>query len=246
MLLLNLTEKNSFLHLIDPRARILVAASFSLWTVAQQQTLALFAGLLISFIFSNLAKLPLSTILIRLLPLNLFLTLMWLILPLTTPGADCFSFISISCVGIQWALLITLKANAIVISLTALIATIELVILGHALHQLGVPTKIIHLLLFTTRYFHVLYQTYQQLRRAMCVRCFQSQMNWHTYRSIGYLLGMLLVRSYARVQQIEMAMKCRGYTGQFYLLSHLHWQTKDSIFLTLFLFTLLLISLLTY
>lgn len=245
MLSTYLNQKSAYLHQIDPRIRIITAVIFSFWIVWQQQVLILLVALLISFILIQLAQLPISVIFPRLRSLNGLLILMWLILPLSVSENQCiyFNLFSISCAGIHWALLITLKANAIMLSLTALIATIEVVILGYALSQLYVPAKMIHLLLFTTRYLTILQQTYHQLRQAMRVRCFTMKTNWHSYRSIGYLIGMLLVRSFARAQRIEMAMKCRGYTGRFHLMPHLAIQQRDKVFLVLFLSILILITL---
>jgi cobalt/nickel transport system permease protein len=53
------------------------------------------------------------------------------------------------------------------------------------------------------------------LRIAMRVRGFRPGSNRHTWRSLGYLVGMLLVRSLERAERVRAAMLCRGYTGQF-------------------------------
>ena len=39
----------------------------------------------------------------------------------------------------------------------------------------------------------------------------------HTWNSFGWLFGMLLVRSFERSERIHAAMKCRGFSGRFYL-----------------------------
>ncbi len=92
--------------------------------------------------------------------------------------------------------------------------------LGHALAHLHVPRKLAHLLLFTVRYLDVLEREYRRLRAAMKVRSFRPRMNRHTYRAYGYLVGMLLVRSFDRSERVLAAMKCRGFRGRFYLLDH--------------------------
>ena len=56
--------------------------------------------------------------------------------------------------------------------------------------------------------------------RTVKTRGFRPRMDWHTYRSYGYLVGMLLVRSLDRSQRVLAAMKCRGFRGRFYLLDH--------------------------
>jgi cobalt/nickel transport system permease protein len=52
-------------------------------------------------------------------------------------------------------------------------------------------------------------------------------MNRHTYRAFGHLVGMLLVRSLDRSERILAAMKCRGFTGRFYLLDHFAFTRCD-------------------
>jgi cobalt/nickel transport system permease protein len=76
------------------------------------------------------------------------------------------------------------------------------------------PPKLTTLLLFTVRYTAVLRQEYARLRRAMDARCFAPRPNGHTLRSLGHLVGMLLVRGFERSERILGAMKCRGYSGR--------------------------------
>ncbi|WP_419800036.1 energy-coupling factor transporter transmembrane component T family protein [Terasakiella sp.] len=141
--------------------------------------------------------------------------------------------------GFYKACEITLKANAVVLTLLALVGTIDAIVLGHALNRLRVPENLVHLMLFSVRYIDVLKQEYFRLRVAMKARCFQPGNNLHTYRSIGYLLGMLLVRSIERSERILEAMKCRGFQGKFYLLGEFHFQRRDRLFcLVSFLFLL--------
>ena len=90
------------------------------------------------------------------------------------------------------AAVIALKANAVVLAVTALIGTMDAVTLGHALAHFHVPQKLTQLMLFMVRYFDVLGREYARLRAAMRVRCFRPAMNGHSYRTFGYLVGMLL------------------------------------------------------
>ncbi len=66
----------------------------------------------------------------------------------------------------------------------------------------------------------------------MKVRGFRPHMDRHTYRSMGNLFGMLLVRAYDRSQRILAAMKCRNFQGRFYLLDHFHFQSSRFVFLS--------------
>jgi len=133
--------------------------------------------------------------------------------------------------GVVFTGLITLKSNAIIIALIALIATVPVVTLGQALHQMRFPDKLSHLLLFTYRYIHVFEQEYQRLVQAMKIRGFTPCTDMHTYRSYGYLAAMLLVRSFDRAERVFQAMLCRGFNGTFYNLRTFSWQHRDHLFL---------------
>ncbi len=154
------------------------------------------------------------------------------IVPLATAGTPLTTFgpFSYTREGLAVAAAIALKANAILLALAVLVGMLDLTILGHALHHLFIPEKLIHLLLFTVRYLDVLLREYGRLRAAMKVRGFRPGMNRHTYRSFGYLVGMLLVRSVERSERIVAAMKCRAFRGHFYLLDHFAFSRRDGQF----------------
>ncbi len=102
-----------------------------------------------------------------------------------------------------------------------------MVVLGHALAGLGLPRKLVHLLLLTVRYVGALRDQYAQLRTAMKVRGFRMRPSWHSWRSLGWLFGMVLVRSSERAERILAAMKCRGYRGERPLISDLRMTATD-------------------
>jgi cobalt/nickel transport system permease protein len=80
----------------------------------------------------------------------------------------------------------------------------------------------------------VLREEYLRLRGAMKVRGFRPGTNWHTYRSFGYLVGMMLVRAIERSERILGAMKCRGFSGRIYLLQNFALTSADRRFSLLF------------
>jgi cobalt/nickel transport system permease protein len=55
-------------------------------------------------------------------------------------------------------------------------------------------------------------------------------MNIHTYRTLGYLVAMLLARSLDRSERIAAAMKCRGFSGKFYVVDHFSAKQIDAVF----------------
>ncbi|NEV60865.1 cobalt ECF transporter T component CbiQ [Thiorhodococcus minor] len=215
----------------DPRLRILCALAFALTTVGLTTPSAAITALLLAASLTRAAGIRPGSLGRRLLALEGFILVLLVTLPFTTPGAAILHVgpLTASAEGIQLAALILLKSNAVVLSLLALVGTLEAVALGHALARLGVPEKLAHLFLMTVRQIHLMQAELGRLRQAMRARAFMPRSDWHTWRSYGWLVGMLLVRSLERAQRILAAMRCRGFDGRLYLLDSTRWETRDTI-----------------
>jgi cobalt/nickel transport system permease protein len=233
-------SSESWLTQRDSRTRVITAVLFSLTVVSLTQLPLLTVALVIAVSTAMAVGLRPLTLLKRIAALETFMLVLLVLLPFTTPGTTLFELgtLTASKEGFRLAVTIVLKANSVVLILLALVGTLEPVVLGNALARLRVPTKLVHLFLLTVRYIGVLHEEYQILCRAMRARAFSPRSNFHTWRSFGNLLGMLLVRSLERSQRIMAAMKCRGFDGRFHLLSAQHWQWRDSLMLLLALTTL--------
>ena len=226
------THNSSIIHRLDPRPRVVVALVFTVLLAVAQRWGVVGAGLCLSAGACILARLPLPPLLKRLAGINLFLLILALVLPFSGPPPDVFSIgpLSYSQAGSLEVLRIVVKCNAILLGLTSLLSTMEVVELGHALNHLHVPRKLAHLFLFMIRYIDLIHHEYTRLRKAMRVRCFRPGMDQHTYRTVGHLIGMLLVRSFDRSERIIAAMKCRGYRGEFHVLKHFSFHRRDAVF----------------
>jgi cobalt/nickel transport system permease protein len=237
------SEGASLAHRLDPRGKIVVAVLFAVLIAVSKSYVATLAGLGLALIWLALARLPLKKVAHRLLVVNSFIFFLWIVLPLTYPGNPVLEFGPLAATrqGLIFTGLITLKSNAIIIALIALVATVPVVTLGQAMHDLRLPDKLCHLLLFTYRYLYVFEQEFHRLVQAMKIRGFRPRTNMHTYRSYSYLAAMLLVRSYDRADRVFQAMLCRGFHGVFYSLRTFTWQQRDKIFLVAALLALALI-----
>jgi len=229
---LGFAHGHSFIHRLDPRVRIVTAFAFALLVALGQRPLPLLAALCAAIMLIALARLRPRQLAWQLAAVNVFLLILWITLPLSTAGETIARIgpAALSREGVMLAFVITLKCNAIVLASTALLATMDVVRMGHALHHLKLPEKLIHVFLFTVRYFDLLHREYHKLSSAMRVRCFHPRMNRHTYRAFGHLVGMLLVRSFDRSERVLAAMKCRGFNGRLYILNHFRLHSRDLIF----------------
>ncbi len=217
---------------LDPRTCVVAAVCLGVTTVWFDSLSRVLVVLAVAVPAAFLAPIPLGQILRKLIPLNVFMLFMILVVPLSTPGSAWLQIgpFSASREGIGQALLIAAKGNAVMLWAAALLGPLEANVLGHALHHLRLPRRLVQLLLFTIRYIDVLEREYRRLRTAMRARGFRPRLNRHTYRSYGYLIGMLLVRSLDRSERILAAMKCRGFQGEFYVLDHFRFSGRDAVF----------------
>ena len=217
---------------LDPRVRILAALIFGLTAVSLHSLAVLALALVLSLVLLSLSRLPVRRTLKRVAMVDGFVVFMLVLLPFTVPGDPILTLWGhpASWQGLARAAQIGLTANAVLLGLMSLVGTMEPVTFGHALHRLRVPESLIQLMLFTIRYVEVLRQEYLRLRAAMKVRGFRPGTNWHSYRSFGYLVGMMMVRAIERSERLLGAMKCRGFSGRIVLLDDFRCTRADALF----------------
>ncbi len=228
-------EDSGYVRALDPRVRVVAAVLFAVLVVALADFGALGAALLLALTAMVAARLPLGHTVKQVLTVDTFVLVMVLMLPFTTPGEEVFRLWNLpaSREGLTKAAEIALKTNAVMLMMLALVGTLETPVLGRALKHLRLPDGLVHLLLFTVRYIEVLQREYGRLRLAMRARAFRAGSNRHTWRSVGYLVGMLLVKSFERSERILMAMKCRGFDGRLHLLDDMVLGKPDAVFTSL-------------
>lgn len=203
---------------LDPRTRVGAALLFALAAVAAHGLAAQAVALALAVVLAVLARLPLGRTLRRLAALEGFMAVTLATLPFSVPGAPVAEVLGlgVSAEGLARAASVVLVATAVTLAVQALLGGLEMVTLGHALARVGVPRRLVTLLLFTARYVDVLQQEYSRLRLAMRARGFRPRTGWHTWRAYGWLVGMLLVMSVERSERIHAAMRLRGFTGRFH------------------------------
>jgi cobalt/nickel transport system permease protein len=225
------SEGDSFFHKLDPRVKIIVALLFSAIVAVSDKYTSLWGALFLAVIAVIIARLRTKEIISRLLVVNSFIFLLWLMLPFTFPGEKVYTLgsLGISQEGIKYALLITIKSNSIILAGIALLSTSSIFNLVHALRHLHFPDKLTQLFFFSYRYIQTIHSEYIRLNNAIKIRGFKAQTNFHTYRTYAYLVGMMLVRSYDRSKRVYNAMLCRGFKGKFWTLNHFVFKKSDFI-----------------
>lgn len=153
----------------------------------------------------------------RLLHVESFVLLLFLTLPFAVAGEPLLAVgpLTATAEGVDRAALVACKVSASVLVLMTFLGEVDPARLGAALHTLRVPETIVRLFVMTVRYLSLIRAEALRLHEAMRARAFRPGSNRHTWRSYGYLIGMLLVRALERARRVEEAMLCRGYSGRF-------------------------------
>jgi cobalt/nickel transport system permease protein len=221
---------DSWLGRRDPRwklAALLIAAI----VVASLRTLPTAAAALTAALaLAVLGGLPCRWLLARLGIVALFLLPFGLLplLPDASPGWT-IGPLRVSPAGLGLALFLAAKALAMTALVLSLAATSSLPETLKAAQALRVPGLLVQLALLSYRYVFVLAGELARLRVALRVRGFRSGANLHSYRTIGHVAGILMLRSAERAERVGQAMRCRGFDGRFRSLTTFRTTAADVV-----------------
>ena len=123
------------------------------------------------------------------LKLNFFTLLVWLTLSwkITEQG------IALNPIGIQLALLITLRFNLILSLTRLLLIDMNESLLLQALRRLPLPKKLLHLFVLTVRYISVFSEVHKKMDMAMRARGYQPKLNSRTLFIAAQRVALLLI-----------------------------------------------------
>jgi cobalt/nickel transport system permease protein len=166
----------------------------------------------------------------RIASVLVFLALFVIWLPWLVPGEIWdMGPVQLSLPGLRLALLIVLKALAMVTFMLVLWASSPVENTLKAAHSLRVPGLLVQLVALTYRYVFLLGEEFARIRTALRVRGYRNRPTVHCYRTIGHVTGALLIRSYERAERVAQAMRCRGFNGRFRSLTEFRTRPLDVI-----------------
>ena len=232
-----LAGRNTVVHRIDPRAKVLMAAIFVICVVSFDKYIisAMLPFGLFLVIIMGLADIPAAYLAKKLLLVSPFAVMIGIFNPLFD-HQPLLQLGSITVTGGWISFLSILLRFALTIStVLILIATTGFNAVCMALVKMGMPKIFAVQLLILYRYIFVLIDESLCMYRARTLRSFQRRaMGLKTF---AHLLGQLLLRTLDRAQRIHLAMLCRGFDGTIRIRQVLSITTFDLV--VLFLCTIL-------
>ena len=223
-------QVDSPLGRLDPRWRLAGVLLFVAVSTVLRTLPAALLAFVAAVLLAGLARLPWRWALERLGGVALFLALFTLPLPFLLDGdgpALMIGPVRASWVGTRAALLLAAKALTILTAMLSLLAAGPLETTLKAACSLRVPALLVHLALMTYRYVFLLADELQRMRIGLRVRGFRNRATGRSYRLVGNLAGVLLVRGFERAERVGQAMRCRGFDGVFHTLTVFRTRPAD-------------------
>lgn len=231
-----LAQGNSWLHRLDPRAKLITTLLFIIAVISfGKYTILAFIPFFLYPVFLIAAGgLPAGYLLKKVLLVSPFAILLGIFNPLI----DKAIVVHIGTIGIAggWIsfgsillrFILTVTAALLLVALTGFNPVCE------ALRKLGVPRPFVVQLMFFYRYLFVLTDETQRMDRARSLRSFHR--GFMRYRTFISVVGHLLLRTLDRAERIYYAMCCRGFNGQIRRLSSIKSSARDFSFIIIWVF----------
>ncbi|HCO12514.1 MAG TPA: cobalt ECF transporter T component CbiQ [Desulfonauticus sp.] len=225
-------KNNLAIAQLDPRTVILWSLVYAFFLAAQKSFLPLLASLFIVLFYIVLTPFSCKEILKKLKPVNFFLLFFWLIIPFSLQGKALFSLgkYAYTLAGVKFCLLITLKANLLMLIFICLLLSLSPSQLASGLQSLKISEKLVYLFLLAYRYLFLLKEEKDKLLRSLKIRGFKPKTNLFTYKTYAYLLGLILLKAYERGDRVHKALVLRGFQGKFPSLYSPKFTQKDLYF----------------
>jgi len=208
-----LSYKDTVIHRLDPRTKVIATLAFVATVVSfpKYEIVRLVPFFLLPTVILILGDIPVRFLLGKILIASVFALLIGFFNPLldTRPAYELLG-VPISGGWISFFSII-LRTLLTVSGVLLLISTTSFPGVSHALKRLGVPGAFISQLLFLYRYLFVLTEETMRMVRARDLRSFGRR--GREARVFSALVGTLFVRTVERAERIHQAMLSRGFYG---------------------------------
>ena len=245
---------NSLLENLDPRSKIISFLAIIFCMILTPITRLKDFGLyfLVILVMAFISRIPPRQLLKRVCVLIPFVLFIAMFVPFVKQGHMCWSVkiynweLGVTYEGIWTFLNIVIKSSLSVLLLVIASSTTTFSDFLKGLDLLRISQLMIMITSFMYRYIFVLFDEAKRLMRARSIRYFGSRYK-EQFRVIGYMIGVLFIRTYERAERIYNAMIVRGFNGKAISINHLRFSCMDFLFIAgIFISLIFIISGLIY
>ncbi|WNY23272.1 Energy-coupling factor transporter transmembrane protein EcfT [Methanimicrococcus hongohii] len=232
----HLYAKTSVIHRMNPMTKVIAVLLLVISiAIVNDIYMALFA-LILSFLMILAAKLPIKFVVRRIWSPFLFILLFAAALLLSGGEGEVLwsiGFLDITLESALNAALILVRATAAIIMLTVLLATTRFDTIIKVLYDLKMPVFLLQILMFSYRFIFVFSDELDNMRNSMASKGFRPNLSMRMFSSIANMLGMLLIKSFERGDEVYRSMVAKGYTGKPTIITENKMKTKDYVIVSI-------------
>jgi cobalt/nickel transport system permease protein len=225
-----LSNKNTLVHRLDPRAKIIVSVFFifTVLSFSRYEISALISYFAFPIFLLVSGELPAGYLTKKILIISPIVIL----IAIFNPFFDRETIFVLAGVEISagWVSFVSILIRFFLTagSILILIASTGFYEICMALERMGVPAIFVMQLLFLYRYIFVLLDEGSRMVRAHALRSFSDK---HMgIKTFGSLVGNLLLRTVDRAEIIHSAMLARGFDGTIILQRRIKFKIFDALF----------------
>lgn len=230
-----LYAKNSVVHRMNPMTKVIAVLALVISAAVVKDIYMASFAFLLSFLMMIAARLPVRFVARRIRSPFLFILVFAAALLLSGgEGAVLWSvgFLDITEESATNAALILIRATAAIIMLTVLLATTRFDMIVKVLYDLKMPVFLLQILMFSYRYIFVFSEELESMKNSMTAKGFRPTLSLRMFSSVANMLGMLLIKSFERGDDVYRSMVAKGYTGKPAIMTKNKMHVKDYAFVS--------------
>lgn len=220
------TNKESPLHAIDGRVKLVLLIFIIVYSVFSTQILVLILLEIYLLILMYISTISVKTSIKRVLLLLPFGGFIIAFQPFIHPGIVIWSGafgIHITDLGLLWA---TLLMSRLVVALTSIVILSSISPMQEVVEsfrKLGMPREFALIFSLMIRFLFMFFDELNKIMQAQKTRCFDAfnkklPYTWRM-KQLGYTVAMMFLRAFERGETIYMSMASRGYSDKSHLYS---------------------------
>ncbi|MDV0445601.1 Energy-coupling factor transporter transmembrane protein EcfT [Methanimicrococcus sp. At1] len=226
----HLYAKTSVIHRMNPMTKVIAVLLMVISAAIVNDIRMAGLALILSFLMVLAAKLPFTFVVRRIWSPFLFIFIFAAALLLSGEGGEVLwsvGFLDITKESALNAGLILIRATAAIIMITVLLATTRFDTIIKVLYDLKMPVFLLQILMFSYRYIFVFSDELENMKNSMASKGFRPRLSLRMFSSIANMLGMLLIKSFERGDEVYRSMVAKGYTGKPTIITENKMKIKD-------------------
>ncbi|MGZ7047274.1 MAG: cobalt ECF transporter T component CbiQ [Methanobacterium sp.] len=243
----NETKKQSYLHLLDGRVKLVILLLIIVYAVFTTQIAVLILMEIYLLFLIYISNISFKTALMRILLLLPFGGFIIAFQPFIHPGniiwVGPFLGIHITDAGLMWGALLFSRLVVTLTSIVLLSSISPMQEVVNSFRKLGMPKEFAMIFSLMIRFLFMFFDELEQIRNAQTARNFhifnkKTAYMWRM-KQLGYTIAMMFLRAYEQGEKVYMSMLSRGYSDK----SRLYSENKKGLGSKEYFFVAITISL---